>query len=110
MDYMPIVVKAEYIKGHELLIVFDNGVEKRIDLKNHLKGPVFAPLKDVEYFKRFFLDGWTVAWPNGADLAPEFLYENGTVVGKKDFEKPVPRKAAAQPSMVAEKKPSYRKG
>ena len=109
MDYMPIVVKAEYIKGHELLLVFDNGVEKRIDLKDHLKGSVFAPLKDIEYFKRFFLDGWTVAWPNGADLAPEFLYENGIVVEKKAFDRTAPRKTTTQPAMVAEKRPSYGK-
>jgi Protein of unknown function (DUF2442) len=36
-------------------------------------------LKDVKYFQRFFLDGWTVAWPNGADIAPEELYESADV-------------------------------
>jgi hypothetical protein len=36
---------------------------------------VFGPLRDVEYFKKFFLDLNTLCWPNGADIAPERLYE-----------------------------------
>ena len=49
--------------------------EKTIDFRRWLKGPVFEPLKDLKYFRRFFLDGWTIAWTNGADIAPEALYE-----------------------------------
>jgi hypothetical protein len=39
----------------------------------------FEPLKGVKYFQRFFLDGWTVAWPNGADIAPEEVCESADV-------------------------------
>ena len=49
-----------------------------VDFSGWLRGPVFEPLRDLEYFQRFFVDGGTVAWPNGADIAPETLYERAT--------------------------------
>ena len=46
-----------------------------VDFTAWLHGPVFEPQRDIAYFRRFFIEGGTVAWPNGADIAPETLYE-----------------------------------
>jgi hypothetical protein len=55
-------------------LTFNDGTEKTVDFEPWLVGPVFEPLRDTEYFRRFFLEGGTVTWPNGADIAPETLH------------------------------------
>ncbi len=75
MTILPVVVEAKYQGGYRIRVTFNDGTEKSIDFEHWLRGPVFEPLKDLAYFKRFFLDGWTISWPNGADIAPETLYE-----------------------------------
>jgi hypothetical protein len=74
MGILPQVVRAEYRGGHRIHLAFNDGREKTVDFLPWLSGPVFEPLKDEEYFRRFFLEAGTVAWPNGADIAPETLY------------------------------------
>lgn len=67
------VVKARYSGGHRLRLRFSDGMEKSVDFSPWLRGPVFEPLRDVRAFRKFFLAGGTVCWPNGADIAPEAL-------------------------------------
>lgn len=74
MGFLPTVIRAEYRSGYMLHVTFSDGVQKTIDFAPWLEGVVFEPLKDIGYFRRFFLDGGTVTWPNGADIAPETLY------------------------------------
>jgi hypothetical protein len=71
------ITEAKYVKDYIVKVKFDDGVEKLIDLKDHLDGPIFEPLKDVTYFSTVTYDPEirTVKWENGADFAPEFLYE-----------------------------------
>lgn len=69
------IVKADYIKEYEIELEFNNGVSGMVDLKDDLDLPVFEPLKDISYFKNFKLNSWTIEWENGADFAPEFLYD-----------------------------------
>lgn len=74
MNYLPLVVSAEHRGGHRLHLAFNDGSANTVDFAQWLEGPVFEPLHDEEYFKRFFVEGGTVTWPNGADIAPETLY------------------------------------
>lgn len=74
MSLLPIVTTAEYRGGFRIHLVFSDGVESTVDFSAWLDGPIFEPLKAEGYFQRFFLDGGTVAWPNGADIAPETLH------------------------------------
>ncbi len=77
--YLPTVVRAEYRYDYVIEVAFDNGLIKLIDFSPWLEGPVFEPLQDKATFQSFFLDGWTIAWPNGADIAPETLYDAKSV-------------------------------
>ena len=73
------VVDVDYIKDYELLITFSDGNRKKVDLEPYLKGEVFGVLLDKDEFIQYGLTRTTIEWANGADLAPEFLYEIGTV-------------------------------
>jgi len=74
MNYLPQVIGARHISGFVVSTRFDDGTEKYIDVSQWFKGPVFEPLKDPKLFKKFFVEGGTLAWPNGVDIAPEALY------------------------------------
>lgn len=72
---LPSVTKAKYVSGYLIEVKFNDGTKKVIDFEPWLTGPIFRRLKSKDYFKKFFIDGPTIAWPNGADIAPETLYE-----------------------------------
>ena len=70
------VVEIEYKEGFVYHVVFDNGKRGDIDLSEFVgKGPIFEPLRDEAFFKKATIEGGTISWPNGADIAPETLYE-----------------------------------
>ena len=71
------VKSAKYISNFVLWILFDDGTSGNIDLKDSLNGSMFLPLKDINFFSKVSVDPEleTIVWPNGADLAPEFLKE-----------------------------------
>ena len=76
---MHFVKKAKYLGDYKLRLTFEKGTVKIIDLKRHLKGEIFKPLVDKEYFKKVRVnrDLETIVWSNGADISPDFLYKIG---------------------------------
>ena len=70
------VSKVRALGGYRLAVEFDDGVSGEVDLSERLFGPMFEPLKDPEFFARVEVDEFgAVSWPNGADVAPDALYE-----------------------------------
>lgn len=75
MEVLPVVVNAQYRGAFQIRLTFNDGTEGTVDFEDWLDGPVFEPLRNEDFFRRFFIDAGTISWPNGADIAPETLYE-----------------------------------
>ena len=71
------ITNANYLSEYKILLNFNTGDTKIVDLKNELTGSIFEPLKDINYFKDFSIKYNTIEWNNGADFAPEYLYQIG---------------------------------
>ena len=72
------ITDVEYLGEYTLLCTFSNGERRRVDLTPLLSYPAFEELRNLDKFVQFGLDQ-TIFWSNGADIAPEYLYENGKV-------------------------------
>ncbi len=72
------IVSVQVLHGFLVRLTFQDGTEGVIDLEPHLHGPIFEPLrKDRQLFRsvRVDPDAGTIVWPNGADIAPDTLYQ-----------------------------------
>ncbi|MGI9862844.1 DUF2442 domain-containing protein [Moorella naiadis] len=70
-------VRSAYPVGnHHLILEFETGEYRVVDIRSFIKGPAFEPLKDPAFFRQVKADpeSRTVAWPNGADICPDVLY------------------------------------
>ena len=71
------ITKATYKRDFKIEITFNKGGPYLVDLSKFLEGEVFSKIKNKKKFKQFRLDSETdtICWPDGADFAPEFLFE-----------------------------------
>ena len=74
---IPKVVEVKPLDGYRLWLRFHDGISGTVDLSGELWGPMFEPLQKPDLFAQAAIDPEleTVTWPNGADFAPEFLYQ-----------------------------------
>jgi hypothetical protein len=69
------VRSAEPTDGFNVLVTFEDGTRKQIDLEPYLVGPIFEPIRnDPTMFRSMKIRGNTIAWDNGANIDPDVLY------------------------------------
>ncbi len=77
------VIAVECAEGYRLLLTFEGGEMRVVDVSAVVPfDGIFKPLANLDYFRQVHVvtDIGTIAWPNGADLCPDVLYECSTPV------------------------------
>lgn len=72
------VTYVKYLHDYKLYLEFDDGSAGEVNLADCVgDAGMFLPLADTGFFCQVKVDPvlGTVCWPNGADIAPEFLYD-----------------------------------
>jgi len=71
------VIEARYLGDYKVWLEFNDGRKGVVDLADELFGDELSVLRNKERFANFYLDIGlaSIAWPEGQDFAPEFLYE-----------------------------------
>lgn len=70
------IAEVKALEGYRLEVVFADGRVAVVTLGDKIFGPVFEPLRDTDLFQQASVDQFgAVSWPNGADLAPDALYQ-----------------------------------
>lgn len=66
-------------KGFTLICQFIGGELVEYDMSDvkEERGPMAQPLKKLSYFSKVFIESGTPTWPNGYDVCPETVYQEG---------------------------------
>ena len=69
------IAHREHAGDHRILLRFNDGSAGIHDFANMVSGSgaLLTPLRDPIYFARSFLECGALTWPNGFDIAPDWL-------------------------------------
>lgn len=75
----------------QLEVTFVDGTSGKVDMRDFLgnrnvDGTVFEPLRDSAVFAEARVSMGAVRWPNGADLAPDAMYDAIHEIGVWDMD------------------------
>jgi hypothetical protein len=68
------VVEVKPERDYCLFVRFRDGLAGNVRLKREALTGVLAPLVDLQFFQKAFIDCGAVAWPGQIDLAPDAMY------------------------------------
>jgi len=93
------VTDVRPVRDYVVWLRFADGTEGEVDLKDELYGEVFEPLRDRKLFRLVSVhpEWHTIAWPNGADFAPEFLHAAVTARLTRRSSRPRARRRSVAP-------------
>ena len=83
------VTQAQYISDYKIKFLFNDNTESIVDLEERIKSDIFKPIRNIDNFKNFKINSWTIEWDCGVDFAPEYLYKIATKSNKEASEQNV---------------------
>ena len=79
MDKILKIIKAQYVKDYILRLTFNNGEIRMVDFAPLMQKGICKKLQDMDYFRAFTLDPFTVDWNNEIGFAPRYLYDRSVM-------------------------------
>jgi hypothetical protein len=73
------ITHAEYVSDYVLRVTFSNGEVRLVDFTPLMQKGICRKLQDIDYFKSFTLDPFTIDWNDEIGFAPEYLYERSVM-------------------------------
>lgn len=66
MNYedIPLIVNVKYLRAHDLLVEFDNGEERVVDISDSFEVPAALKYAPLSEFKNFRFNKWSISWGN----------------------------------------------
>ncbi len=75
---MRTIISLQPMEDYQLLVKFDDGIEKKVDLKPYIQLPVFSILKDINIFQKVINKGYFIEWQGQEiDLSADTLWHDG---------------------------------